>query len=282
MAVNKVVMNTPNGAETLIDLTNDTIVPEAITKGVTAHDASGTEITGTFTLDDEMSEQDSLIAQIKVALQGKASGGGSTEPDYRDLYQRIEYIESTTGCKVVTDIIANNETGMELVAKYPVLADRVPMGSRNEDTSTRFYIPYPLSNQTIYHGFNSGKSNTTYPAANIIYRAALNFLNNRCAMTKEEKTNTVEYTLALTETLVQQTAPIGIFCYLRGESAVVGSSRDFIFYSARISQGNDVVREYIPCYRKSDGVIGLYEKYTGRFLINEGSGTFTKGEDVDW
>ena len=211
-----------------------------------------------------------------------ASGGGA--PDNRALYQRVDYIESTTACRVVTDIIANNETGMELLATYPTLADRVPMGSRLDGNQTRFYIPYPLSNQTIYHGYNSGKSNTTYPAANVKYRSAINFLNNRCAMAKEELTGTVEYTLALTETLVQHTAPIGIFCYLRlidGELSAY-STRDFIFHGARISQGNDVVREYIPCYRKSDGEIGLYEKYTGEFLINEGTGTFTKGADIEW
>ena len=48
MAINKVVMNTENGAETLIDLTNDTVTPETLAEGVTAHDASGEEITGTM------------------------------------------------------------------------------------------------------------------------------------------------------------------------------------------------------------------------------------------
>lgn len=48
MAANKVVMNTENGAETLIDLTEDTVTAETLAEGVTAHDASGTQITGTM------------------------------------------------------------------------------------------------------------------------------------------------------------------------------------------------------------------------------------------
>jgi hypothetical protein len=48
MAINKVVYNTENGAETLIDLTGDTVTPETLAKGVTAHDKSGTTITGTL------------------------------------------------------------------------------------------------------------------------------------------------------------------------------------------------------------------------------------------
>ena len=49
MAVNKVVVNTENGKETLIDLTKDTVTPEALVYGATAHDASGNIIVGTAT-----------------------------------------------------------------------------------------------------------------------------------------------------------------------------------------------------------------------------------------
>lgn len=37
------------GGKTLIDLTNDTVTPETLAEGVTAHDASGELITGTMT-----------------------------------------------------------------------------------------------------------------------------------------------------------------------------------------------------------------------------------------
>lgn len=46
MAVNKVVMNTPEGEQTLIDLTNDSVTPETLAEGATAHDASGQPVTG--------------------------------------------------------------------------------------------------------------------------------------------------------------------------------------------------------------------------------------------
>ena len=44
MAVSKVVY----GGETLIDLTSDTVTPETLLEGVTAHDASGAVIVGTL------------------------------------------------------------------------------------------------------------------------------------------------------------------------------------------------------------------------------------------
>lgn len=44
MAVNQVIY----GGETLIDLTSDTVTPEKLLSGATAHDASGNPITGTM------------------------------------------------------------------------------------------------------------------------------------------------------------------------------------------------------------------------------------------
>ena len=48
MAVNKVVYNTEKGSQTLIDLTSDTVTPETLAEGATAHDASGKVIVGTM------------------------------------------------------------------------------------------------------------------------------------------------------------------------------------------------------------------------------------------
>ncbi len=44
---------------------------------------------------------------------------------------------------------------------------------------------------------------------------------------------------------------------------------------------NDVIRaEFVPCYRKSDTEIGLYDIVRRRFFTNAGSGTFRKGSNV--
>lgn len=48
MGVNKFVMNTANGQEVKFDLTGDTVTPETLAEGVTAHNASGDPIVGTM------------------------------------------------------------------------------------------------------------------------------------------------------------------------------------------------------------------------------------------
>lgn len=40
------------------------------------------------------------------------------------------------------------------------------------------------------------------------------------------------------------------------------------------------IRNFVPCYRKADNVIGLYDTVEGKFYTNAGTGSFTKGADV--
>lgn len=72
MAVNKVDL--ANG-ETLIDLTMDNATEAVVFEGATFHGSDGESKTGTFTITEEITHQDSLIEQIKAALQGKAARG---------------------------------------------------------------------------------------------------------------------------------------------------------------------------------------------------------------
>lgn len=60
MAINKVVY----GGNTLIDLTADTITPDKLTEGVTAHDKSGAVITGTNTYDADTQDATAAVAEI--------------------------------------------------------------------------------------------------------------------------------------------------------------------------------------------------------------------------
>lgn len=44
--------------------------------------------------------------------------------------------------------------------------------------------------------------------------------------------------------------------------------------------GTTETAHLVPCYRKADGVIGMYDIVNDEFLVNVGTGTFSKGADV--
>ena len=86
-------------------------------------DSNGNKVTGTFTIDSELSEQDDLIAQIATALKGKAGGGSgnanewipiSSLPSVYAAEQTITYyLEVASNTKY---LLVKNSSGTPLAA----------------------------------------------------------------------------------------------------------------------------------------------------------------------
>lgn len=197
--------------------------------------------------------------------------------DYRALYQRVEYItRPKSGGWFRTDFIANNQSGLELSFSVPSFSDTATMGSRESSvTNGRCYIFYPRTAAIGYIGWNTAQSWSVSTVANTMYTTRLNWLNSRKAVILNADGSTLA-TKSISGTLVQQTSPIDI-CTYNG-----GAGRAMSLYGARLSQGSEIVREYIPCYRKSDGEIGVIETFSGQFISSKVVDGFTKGEDIEW
>ena len=87
MAVNKVIYKN----ETLVDLTNDSVTPEYLHEGITAHAADGSIIVGTDKgyeagksyADEQISESNEAL---EAALYGTGSGGKSWYDAFWDIF----------------------------------------------------------------------------------------------------------------------------------------------------------------------------------------------------
>lgn len=196
----------------------------------------------------------------------------------RDEYQRVEYIyRKASGGWIRTDFVANNTSGLELTYSVPTFSDTATMGSRaSGSTNGRCYIFYPRAATVGYVGWNSAQSWSISTDANTVYTTRMNWLNSRKAVILKEDGSTLG-TKSLSGTLVEQTGPIDI-CTYNG-----GNGRAMYLYGARLSQDDEVVREFLPCYRKSDGEVGCYETFTDTFFPSQVAGGFTQiGADIDW
>lgn len=265
------VYNAPEGVDGYAPVTVNVPVPEEYIRP-----AGTLEITENGTYDV------AAYAAVSVAV------AGAVPSDPREGYQRVEYItaaEEETYPYIITDFIADNDSGLEVVASFPKLADRIPMGSRVDSEPTRLYCVYPMSNSSFYYGFNGGYSISGSPKADTIYRLQTNFLNSRMANVYDEDGIMVKSAvIASSIKLTKQTCPVSIFGYNRGDTGAVSSKREYVLYSARCTQKHEVVREYIPVRRKSDGAVGLYEKFSGTFWGNDDTAgsAFAAGPDIEW
>ncbi|MGN1410282.1 MAG: hypothetical protein ACI4XJ_08905 [Eubacteriales bacterium] len=68
MATNQYINKVIVGTETKLDLSADTITPDKLASGITAHDKSGAPITGTNTYDVDSTDATAAVAEV---LEGK-------------------------------------------------------------------------------------------------------------------------------------------------------------------------------------------------------------------
>ena len=74
MAINKVIY----GGNTLIDLTSDTVIAEKMLSGYTAHDKSGTLVTGTCTNDVNSGDATAVASEVLIGKTAYARGSKVT------------------------------------------------------------------------------------------------------------------------------------------------------------------------------------------------------------
>lgn len=72
--INKIIY----GGRTLIDLTGDTITPDKLAEGITAHDKTGAVITGTNTYDSDTQDATATVAEILSGRTAYARGAKLT------------------------------------------------------------------------------------------------------------------------------------------------------------------------------------------------------------
>lgn len=179
MAVNKVVYN----AKVLIDLTSDTITADKLANGVTAHDKSGTKITGTLPVDELVNGEDYLAtvmnkqctelvnSKIKEIPSNFQKGNTKLTKVVLDICTNIGE-SSFNGCTNVTEVKLPALTALgagvfEKVNKvtsfyFPNLTTMNSWGYTFNQCSgaTRMYFP-KLTNKIGSHDFDNCNQMTT-------------------------------------------------------------------------------------------------------------------------
>ena len=193
-------------------------------------------------------------------------------------YQQVEYIESTGTQYITTDYTPTITENMKIEIGYMFTriqaGESFLFGSRlNASNIPTFQCEY-YSNKWWYCGSGIWQFRN-------IFRGIGADLNTRYSLVMDENVIAINnFTNAPTETRQNGKAvPIYIFAgNWYGQTRYINKGARI--YCLTFTADGVKEAEFVPCYRKSDGEIGMYDLVNGVFYTNSGSGTFIKGEDV--
>lgn len=116
-----------------LDTSDATIIPETVFLNETGY-ANGQKVTGTFTIEDEVTAQENLIAQISAALEGKAGGGSVVKENATVTFSWSA--NSKTYTPTVFYLHYNDD--LELLPRVSMISQ--PNSSSTIGYSTTFYV----------------------------------------------------------------------------------------------------------------------------------------------
>ena len=191
-------------------------------------------------------------------------------------YQSVEYIESSGTQYIDTEVIANQDTGFE-----------IKFLAKNNIADTDY--------GSIF-GARTGSSNaeyhlTTYTSSGTLsYRGTFRFNNKSFdgGIPTDEKEkislkNGIYTTSDNTEIVLSEesfTTPCSLTLFALNQKGTPTQYGSLQLFSFKLYDGDILLRDFIPCCRLVDNVVGLYDLVNDKFYSNKGTGSFLKGSDV--
>ena len=188
-------------------------------------------------------------------------------------YQQVEYIEANAGPLIDTE-------------KFAKLNTKIVCGMQRMDSGTSGYpalfgcanpnliISVQGASTNAYASFgNAGeKTLSNCPMRNSIHDIVM----DKNGVTVDGVSKATYTATSLTE---DSNVHIGIFGRYKGGAALMASVWARCSYF-KIYENDDLVCDLVPCYRKSDSVIGMYDLVAKAFRTNANTGSLAKGADV--
>lgn len=246
------ILNTINSLPELPQLTNPALEPD-ILLGKEAIINGGKIVGNIETYNGEFSENISNVIPAE--------------------YSRLNYIEFNGAQYIDTGFKATTTTTKyETKLSLSSLVTQALFGSRNtyNMSNTDNCVVFVIGNNLRLDWVNgNGSSGLNHPAA-------IDTLYNISITRGTALINGMLYTSDETSSIIQN------YNFLIGNITNGGGATyttGFIgkLYSSKLYNNNTLVREFVPCRRLSDNVVGLYEIVEGSFYTNKGTGNFVGG-----
>jgi hypothetical protein len=181
-------------------------------------------------------------------------------------YQEVEYIQSSGKQYIDSGVIASNTIITEV--KCQAFAGNKAIVASGNSAGVRYQI-YCSTGLLFSTSFADGYTGLGDPSATEIAVIRLD------PVAKKSTYNGVEYPLDYTGSV--QARSLWLFGRNQASNAANYYSTTKMWY-CKMWDGDNLVRDFVPCCRKSDGKFGMYDLVTSNFFDSEGTGEFSYGE----
>lgn len=200
-------------------------------------------------------------APMKIELQGNTS-----QRLLPKEYQEIEYIKFVNGASfsyIDTEYVGNLET--EAIVELSATGVSRPFG--NNASSSRAISIYLSSSENAFQRFGNKAVKYSYTYGTKI----------------KVKTNKTGY--YIDDSLIENFNTTNVFTtfgnlYIGVYNTPSNGNNPTIIYSCKIYDNGNLVRNFIPCYRKTDNQVGMYDIVNNLFYEPQGEGVTEKGNDI--
>ena len=185
-------------------------------------------------------------------------------------YQEVDYIQSSGTQYIDTGYKPSEKDSFEFAFnENDLTTDQNIFGARTSATSNNLTVKYENDNviEADYGNYNTNRKRITLNNTNKnVFKLESNskIIFNGTSHSLTAVTFQLEYNALIFD--------------IGGNPYDTNKFKGKLYYF-KIWNGGTLVRDYVPCYRKSDGTIGLYDLVNHKFYTNKGTGTFTKGPD---
>ena len=193
-------------------------------------------------------------------------------------YQEVEWIQSSWTQWVNTWLFASNNIQVETKVEVTTTSQNIPIFWWNWGNSG--YVVYRYYHLTPYNSkwyfwknWTEGNLGTYSAVVGTVYTIVYNNSNSQLSINGSEIGS-----VAWTVWVPNSTLAIS-YRFSPGNTAYYWKWKYFYFRMYDKSQ-NKYVRDFVPCYRKSDNIIWLYDLANNQFYTNAWTWTFTKWPNV--
>lgn len=196
-------------------------------------------------------------------------------------YRQVEYIECTGTQYIETNFVLeadNAEIEWTYMLTQTQSGDSMMFGCREGKSIRLIYAE-------VYNGARWYCASGSAVFENVLGQSYQNdagrILNKKYQAKMDDEYLSVNgFSASKTSTLTGQlTTPLCIFAR-KTKNTIDYINKGMRLYDLNIKEDGVLTANFIPCYRKSDGEIGLYDTIAKSFYSNTGTGELIKGRNV--